>query len=84
MSTPIWLGRCCVLVSAVQTRIAAGVSLLYLARLMGSSVAQIDKTYAHMLPDSEDYLRGLLDAFDVAKPDAAERFGVWLASNETL
>ena len=32
--------------------IAAGVSLFYLARLMGSSVEQIDKTYGHMLPES--------------------------------
>jgi integrase len=44
--------------------IAAGVSLFYLARIMGTSVAQIDATYGHLLPDSEDYLRGLLDAFD--------------------
>jgi hypothetical protein len=45
--------------------IAAGVSLFFLARIMGSSVEQIDKTYGHMLPDSEECLRGLLDAFDV-------------------
>jgi integrase len=44
--------------------IAAGVSLFYLARLMGSSVEMIDKTYGHLLPDSEHYLRGLLDGFD--------------------
>jgi integrase len=44
--------------------IAAGVSLFYLARLMGSSVEQIDRTYGHMLPESEDFLRGLLDSFD--------------------
>lgn len=44
--------------------IAAGVSLFYLARLMGSSVEQIDRTYGHMLPDSEEYLCGLLDIFD--------------------
>lgn len=43
--------------------IAAGVSLFYLARLMGSSVEQIDRTYGHMLSDSEDYLRGVLDTF---------------------
>ena len=28
------------------------------------SVQQIDQTYGHLLPDSEEYLRGLLDAFD--------------------
>ena len=53
--------------------IAAGVSLFYLARLMGSSVNQIDATYGHLLPDSEEYLRGLLDTYDVAQgTDAAE------------
>jgi integrase len=40
--------------------IAAGVSLFYLARMMGTSVKQIDDTYGHLLPESEDYLRGLL------------------------
>lgn len=44
--------------------IAAGVSLFYLARLMGTSVEQIDRTYGHMLPESEEYLRGLLNGFD--------------------
>jgi integrase len=44
--------------------IAGGVQLFYLARIMGTSVAQIDSTYGHLLPDSEDYLRGLLDAYD--------------------
>ena len=27
---------------------------------MGTSVAQIDATYGHLVPDSEEYLRGLL------------------------
>jgi integrase len=49
--------------------IAAGVSLFYLARLMGSSVEQIDRTYGHLLPDSEDYLRGLLDSFDAVSSE---------------
>lgn len=53
--------------------IAAGVSLFYLARLMGSSVEQIDRVYGHLLPDSEEYLRGLLDAFDdITAVQAAE------------
>ena len=47
--------------------IAGGVQLFYLARIMGTSVAQIDAAYGHLLPDSEDYLRGLLDAFDAPK-----------------
>jgi integrase len=44
--------------------IAAGVSLFALARRMGTSVQQIDKTYGHLLPDAVEYERGLLDAFD--------------------
>lgn len=44
--------------------IAGGVQLFYLARIMGTSVAQIDATYGHLLRDSEKYLRGLLDAYD--------------------
>ena len=52
--------------------IAAGVSLFYLARLMGTSVEQIDATYGHLLPDSEEYLRGLLDSFDHTVPAVAE------------
>jgi integrase len=51
--------------------IAAGVSLFYLARLMGSSVEQIDRTYGHLLPESEDYLRGLLDTYDAGTVVAA-------------
>jgi integrase len=51
--------------------IAAGVSLFYLARLMGTSVEQIDRTYGHLLPDSEDYLRGLLDDYDARAMDEA-------------
>jgi integrase len=45
--------------------IAAGVQLFYLSRIMGTSVTQIDATYGHLVPDSEEYLRGLLDAYDV-------------------
>ena len=48
-----------------RSRSRPAISLFYLARLMGSSVEQIDRTYGHMLPESEDYLRGLLDAYDV-------------------
>jgi integrase len=47
--------------------IAAGVSLFALARRMGTSVQQIDKTYGHLLPDPVEYERGLLDAFDAAE-----------------
>jgi integrase len=46
--------------------IAAGVQLSYVSRIMGTSVTQIDQTYGHLVPDSEEYLRGLMDAFDTA------------------
>ena len=52
--------------------IAAGISLFYLARLMGSSVEQIDQRYGHLLPDSEEYLRQLLDAYDHNTGEQAE------------
>ena len=44
--------------------IAAGVQLFYLSRIMGTSVAQIDATYGHLVPDSEEYLRGVLDDYE--------------------
>jgi hypothetical protein len=33
---------------------------------VSAHVAQIDKTYGHLVPDSEEYLRSLLDSYDVA------------------
>jgi integrase len=55
--------------------IAAGVSLFALARRMGTSVEQIDRTYGHLLPDAVEYERGLLDAFDARdnEAEAAEK-----------
>ena len=44
---------------------------LRLARIMGTSVAQLDDTYGHLLPDSEEYLRGLLDEFDSSRPQGS-------------
>ena len=43
--------------------IVAGVPLFELARFMGTSVDQIDKTYGHLLPDSLDRTRSAMDAF---------------------
>ena len=43
--------------------IAAGIGLFELARLMGTSVEQIDKTYGHLLPDSLERARAALEAF---------------------
>jgi integrase len=52
--------------------IAAGVSLFELARFMGTSVEQIDKTYGHLLPDALDRTRTALDVFTAAtEADAA-------------
>jgi hypothetical protein len=39
---------------------------------MGTSVAQIDATYGHLVPDSDDYLRGLLDTFDANSGETGE------------
>ena len=43
--------------------IAAGVSLFELARFMGTSVEQIDRTYGHLLPGSLERTRAALDSF---------------------
>jgi integrase len=42
--------------------LAAGVSIFELSRLMGASVAMIDRTYGHLARDSEDSIRARLDA----------------------
>ena len=52
--------------------IAAGVSLFELARFMGTSVEQIDRTYGHLLPDALDRTRSALDLFLATRPQAAE------------
>jgi integrase len=43
--------------------IAAGVSLFELARFMGTSAEQIDKTYGHLLPDTLERAKAALDSF---------------------
>jgi integrase len=59
--------------------IAAGVGLFALARRMGTSVEQIDRTYGHLLPDAVEYERGLLDAFDQRETEA---FGHGLGTDD--
>jgi integrase len=53
------------------------VDLLKLSRFMGTSIAEIERSYAHLMPDAEDQMRGLLDgyddAFDAAKRDRSKR-----------
>jgi hypothetical protein len=41
----------------------AALDALELARFMGTSIEQIDRTYGHLLPDSIDRTRAALDAF---------------------
>jgi integrase len=53
--------------------LAAGVSIFELARLMGTSVKMIDRTYGHLAEDSEEAIRARLEA-------RADRTGVELAS----
>ena len=53
--------------------LAAGVSIFELARLMGTSVRMIDRTYGHLARDSDDAIRAKLDA-------RASRPGVEVAS----
>lgn len=40
--------------------------------MMGTSVAQIEKTYGHMLPDALERGRAALEAFDSNSVTAAE------------
>jgi integrase len=42
--------------------LAAPVSIFELARLMGTSVKMIDRTYGHFAQDSEDAIRARLEA----------------------
>ena len=55
--------------------LASGVSVFELARLLGSSVREIDQTYGHFAHDSEETIRTLLEA-------RAARSGVDVASDE--
>jgi integrase len=55
--------------------IRAGVNLFYLSRVMGTSLTMIDRTYGHLVPDADEYVRGLLDAYDDAPAAVAEGLG---------
>jgi integrase len=52
--------------------LAAGISIFELARLMGTSVKEIDKTYGHLARDSEDVIRARLNARRSAADEAAQ------------
>jgi integrase len=47
--------------------LAGGVSIFELARLMGTSVKMIDKTYGHLARDSEEAIRARLEARGAAE-----------------
>ena len=53
--------------------IAAGIPTFEIARMMGSSVVQIEETYGHLLPDALDRGRHALDAFDQKHDEAYRR-----------
>jgi integrase len=53
--------------------IAAGIPTFEIARMMGTSVLMIEKTYGHLLADALDRGRVALEAFDrntAARDDA--------------
>jgi hypothetical protein len=62
-------------VAFASEALAAGISIFELSRLMGASVKEIDRTYGHLVRDSEEAIRARLDA-------RSERSGVFLASGE--
>lgn len=41
-----------------------GMSLFHLSRVTGTSIAQLDQTYGHLLADSERFMRDLLNDYD--------------------
>jgi integrase len=55
--------------------IAAGIGLFELARMMGTSVDQIDTTYGHLLGDSIDRARAAPEAFGRGLATAADTEG---------
>ena len=61
--------------------IAAGVSLFFLARVMGSSVDRIDAVYGPMLPDGARLPRRLRGRIEVWKRED-DVFGVALVPNK--
>ena len=51
--------------------IESGIELWYLARVMGTSVVQIEDTYARWLRRTDDQLRAAFDADDFAASKSA-------------
>ena len=44
-----------------------------LSKIMGTSTTMIGDVYGHLLPDSEEYLRGLLDNYDAPQRGVSPR-----------
>jgi integrase len=59
--------------------IAAGIPTFEIARMMGTSIVEIEATYGHLLPDALDRGRLALEAFDQAQNPA---FGRRMGANE--
>ena len=53
--------------------IAAGIATFEIARMMGTSIEQIERTYGHLLPDALDRGGAALEAFDQANSEAFRR-----------
>ena len=53
--------------------LAAGVSTFELSRLMGTSIAVIDRHYGHLARDSEDSIRARLDARSIVLASSGVR-----------
>ncbi len=54
----------------VSECIAAGIATFEIARMAGTSVLQIEKTYGHLLPDAIERGRAALEAFDARSEKA--------------
>ncbi len=52
--------------------IAAGVELYTLARFMGTSIEQLDRTYGHLMPDAIERTRTRLDTFVRSFPERSQ------------
>jgi integrase len=55
--------------------IAAGIPTFEIARMMGTSVEQIEKTYGHLLPDAIERGRAALEACDASSALRHEEIG---------
>ena len=56
----------------VSECIAAGIATFEIARMAGTSVLQIEKTYGHLLPDAIGRGRAALEAFDTRASESEE------------